>query len=496
MGPHMNTMSSASLEDYFRPFREKTVGFDTFFESPCGRQPLVYADWTASGRLYGPIEDIIKNDFGPLIGNTHTEDNFTGTSMTVAYHEAQKIVKKHVNATDEDVLLAVGSGMTGAMAKLQRILGYKIPSPAMKYVNEADIDRPIVFMTHMEHHSNQTAWFETIATVEIILPNAEGLVDLNHFAALLEKYKNHKTKIASVTSCSNVTGIATPYHQIAKMIHQAGGWCFVDFACSAPYVAIDMHPKDPAEKLDAIFFSPHKFLGGPGTTGILIFNRALYSPGQIPDQPGGGTVTWTNPWGGHQYYDDIQTREDGGTPAFVQTIQTALCIKLKDKMGVASILAREHQLVDKIFAKFASASNIHILAGDIKDRLGVISFYIDDLHFNLGVKLLNDRYGVQVRGGCSCAGTYGHYLLNVEKEFSNQITGKIDQGDLTEKPGWIRMSIHPTMTDQELDYILDAILEVAAHHAAWMKEYCYCPIGNSFIHNAEPKSKVLELFDL
>ena len=491
----MNRPSSNTLEDYFRTFRENTVGFNAFFDSPYGRKPLVYADWTASGRLYGPIEDIIKNDFGPLVGNTHTETNFTGTSMTVAYHEAQKIIKNHVNAADEDVLLSVGSGMTGAMAKLQRILGYKIPSPALKYVNQADIDRPIVFMTHMEHHSNQTAWFETIATVEIILPTVDGMVDLNHFAALLDKYKNHKTKIASVTSCSNVTGISTPYHKIAKMIHQAGGWCFVDFACSAPYVAIDMHPADLDEKLDAIFFSPHKFLGGPGTTGILIFNHALYSPGQIPDQPGGGTVTWTNPWGGHQYYDDIQTREDGGTPPFIQTIQTALCVKLKEKMGVAAMLAREHQMVEKIFAKFSLVSNIHILASEIKDRLGVLSFYIDNLHFNLGVKLLNDRFGVQVRGGCSCAGTYGHYLLNVEKEFSNQITSKIDQGDLTEKPGWIRMSIHPTMSDQELDYILDAILAVASNYPAWCSDYEYCPAGNSFIHNAEPQSNILKLFN-
>ena len=491
----MNRPSSDTLEDYFRTFRENTVGFNAFFESPYGRKPLVYADWTASGRLYGPIEDIIKNDFGPLVGNTHTETNFTGTSMTVAYHEAQKIIKNHVNAADEDVLLSVGSGMTGAMAKLQRILGYKIPSPALKYVNQADIDRPIVFMTHMEHHSNQTAWFETIATVKIILPTADGLVDLEHFATLLDKYKNHKTKIASVTSCSNVTGIATPYHKISKMIHAAGGWCFVDFACSAPYVAIDMHPADLDEKLDAIFFSPHKFLGGPGTTGILIFNRALYSPGQIPDQPGGGTVTWTNPWGGHQYYDDIQTREDGGTPPFIQTIQTALCVKLKEKMGVAAILAREHEMVEKIFTEFSMASNIHILASEVKDRLGVISFYIDDLHFNLGVKLLNDRFGVQVRGGCSCAGTYGHYLLNVEKEFSNRITCKIDRGDLTEKPGWIRMSIHPTMTDQELDYILQAILAVAGNYQAWRGDYEYCPAANSFIHNAEPRPQILELFD-
>lgn len=491
-----STIEKKDLQKHFRPFRENTIGARLNFETPYGKKPLLYADWTASGRLYNKIEDILKSDFGPLVGNTHTETNFTGTSMTHAYHEAQRIIKKHVNANEDDVLLPVGSGMTGALAKLQRILGFKIPSPTKKYFNIPDEDRPVIFITHMEHHSNQTSWYETIAKVEIINPNEEGLVDLNHFEELLEKYKHSSVKIASVSSCSNVTGIATPYHQIAKMVHQAGGWCFVDFACSAPYVEINMHPEDYEERLDAIFFSPHKFLGGPGTTGILIFNPTLYSPDQVPDQPGGGTVTWTNPWGEHQYYVDIQTREDGGTPAFLQTIKTALCIKLKEKMGVANILEREHEMVHRIFERLLPIQNLHILADNIQDRLGVISFYIDDLHYNLGVKLLNDRFGIQVRGGCSCAGTYGHYLLHVEKEYSNQITCKINSGDLTDKPGWIRMSIHPTMTNDELEYILDSIRALASQHSIWAKDYVYDSKENNFIHKAEKPIKVKQLFDL
>lgn len=491
-----STIEKKDLQKHFRPFRENTIGVRLNFDTPYGKKPLLYADWTASGRLYHKIEDILKNDFGPLVGNTHTETNFTGTSMTHAYHEAQRIIKKHVNANEDDVLLPVGSGMTGALAKLQRILGFKIPSPTKKYFNIPDEDRPVIFITHMEHHSNQTSWYETIAKVEIINPNEEGLVDLNHFEELLEKYKHSSVKIASVSSCSNVTGISTPYHQIAKMVHQAGGWCFVDFACSAPYVEINMHPEDYEERLDAIFFSPHKFLGGPGTTGILIFNPTLYSPDQVPDQPGGGTVTWTNPWGEHQYYVDIQTREDGGTPAFLQTIKTALCIKLKEKMGVANILEREHEMVHRIFERLLPIQNLHILAENIQDRLGVISFYIDDLHYNLGVKLLNDRFGIQVRGGCSCAGTYGHYLLHVEKEYSNQITCKINSGDLTDKPGWIRMSIHPTMTNDELEYILDSIRALASQHSIWAKDYVYDSKENNFIYKAEKPIKVKQLFDL
>lgn len=489
-------LQRTALEEYFKDFRENTVGHDANFETPYGVMPLIYADWTASGRLYGPIEDMLKNEFGPLVGNTHTETNYTGTSMTHAYHEAQQIIKNHVNASHNDVLLSVGSGMTGAMAKLQRILGFKIPSLAQKYLSLPQTERPVVFITHMEHHSNQTSWHETIAVVEIIPPNEDGLPDLEKFAALLDIYQFAKTKIASITSCSNVTGIQTPYQKIAKMMHQAGGWCFVDFACSAPYVDINMHPEDPEERLDVISFSPHKFLGGPGTTGILIFNSALYAPGQVPDQPGGGTVTWTNPWGEHSYYDDIQTREDGGTPPFMQTIKTALCVKLKEKMTTKAILQREHQMVEKIFKMLSQISNIHILADNITDRLGVISFYVDDLHFNLGVKLLNDRFGVQVRGGCSCAGTYGHYLLHVEKEFSRQITCRIDQGDLTEKMGWIRMSIHPTMTDADLDYVLEAIAQVAFNHKIWAKDYQYDPQENNFMHLEEPKRSMRSYFEL
>jgi selenocysteine lyase/cysteine desulfurase len=483
-------------ENYFLPYRNHTIGSNHSFKTPYGQVPLVYADWTASGRLYKPIEDKLIKTFGPLVANTHTETNYTGTFMTHAYHEAMQIIKKHVNASQEDVLINVGSGMTGALAKLQRILGLKVPSQVLPYLNFPESEKPVVFVTHMEHHSNQTSWFETLAEVEIIAPTSEGLVDLNSLSLLLERYKDRKYKIASVTGCSNVTGIQTPYHKIAALMHAAGGVCFADFACSAPYVAIDMHPAKEAESLDAIFFSPHKFLGGPASSGVLIFNKKLYGAKQIPDQPGGGTVLWTNPWGEHEYLEDIEQREDGGTPAFLQTIKTALCIKLKEQMGVEAIREREKQLVGRIFEQLKPIKNLHILAENIQDRLPVISFYIDEMHYNLGVKMLNDRFGIQMRGGCSCAGTYGHYLLGVEKEFSHRITHKIHQGDFTEKPGWIRMSVHPTTKDAELDYILNALADLAAHHKIWANDYEYVKSGNNFLHKAEIFENIQEMFKL
>ena len=252
-----------------------------------------------------------------------------------------------------------------------------------------------------------------------------------------------------------------------------------------------MHPEDAESYLDAIFFSPHKFLGGPGTTGVLVFNKKLYR-NMVPDNPGGGTVSWTNPWGEHKYVDNIEDREDGGTPGFLQAIKTALAIQLKEEMGIENILKREHEIVDFVFSQLGSVPNIKILAGQHHDRLGVISFYIDDLHFNLGVKLLNDKFGIQTRGGCSCAGTYGHYLLNVDEATSHHLVCQIDSGDLIQKPGWIRMSIHPTTTNAEIAFVCASIKEVAQHHQEWGSDYNYNKNSNEFVHqNAKSYEKDL-----
>jgi selenocysteine lyase/cysteine desulfurase len=481
--------------DPFRIFRNNIIGYKTGFETPYGRKKLIYADWTASGRLYRPIEEKLINDFGPYLGNTHTETNVTGTAMTLSYLKAKQIIKQHVNADQNDAIIATGSGMTGAMLKLQRMLGFKVPSRLRGFLKISNDERPIVFITHMEHHSNQTTWLETIADVEVIKPDADGMVDLHSLELLLKKYRERKIKIASVTSCSNVTGAFTPYHRIAELMHQNGGWCFVDFACSAPYINIDMHPQNPLEKLDAIFFSPHKFLGGPGSTGILIFDRNLYDSHFSPDQPGGGTVKWTNPWGEHSYYEDVELREDGGTPPFLQTIKAALAIKLKEKIGVSRIAKREAEITKKVFSKLREIKNLHLLADNIEKRLPVISFYIDEMHYNLGVKVLNDRFGIQVRGGCSCAGTYGHYLLHVSKKQSHMITSMIEHDDLSSKPGWIRMSLHPVMTDKEIEYILSAIKELAGNHKQWVNDYKYDPHSNNFLHKSLPKSEKIMVED-
>ena len=481
-----NTILPSALEHYFKPFRDAIIGINQEFVSPYGKQKIIYTDWTASGRLYRPIEEKLINDFGPFVANTHTETTVSGTAMTMAYHQARNIIKTHVNANDNDVLIADGTGMTGVVNKFQRLLGLRIPENLKAFTTIPADKKPIVFISHMEHHSNQTSWLETIADVEVIPADSEGLFSIENLLKLIEKYKNRPIKIASITSCSNVTGIKTPYHEVAKIMHQHNGLCFVDFACSGPYVTIDMHPEDAASALDAIFFSPHKFLGGPGTSGILIFDKKLYT-NSIPDNPGGGTVSWTNPWGDHKYIDNIEDREDGGTPGFLQMIKTALAIQLKEKMGVDAILKREQELVTYVFETLGNTSNIHILADQHQDRLGVISFYIDDLHFNLGVKMLNDKFGIQTRGGCSCAGTYGHFLLHVDQETSHNLVCQIDSGDLIQKPGWIRMSMHPTTTNEEIKYVCQSIITLASHFEDWKNDYLYDKTSNEFKHkNAKP----------
>ncbi|WP_372793426.1 aminotransferase class V-fold PLP-dependent enzyme [Lutibacter sp.] len=486
------------LEAYFQQFRKGIVGSDQEFTSPYGKKKLIYADWTASGRLYRPIEEKLLHEIGPFVANTHTETSISGSVMTHSYHNARNIIKEHVNASKDDILITVGTGMTGAINKFQRILGIRLNENLKGHTVVPDEKRPIIFVSHMEHHSNQTSWLETIARVKVIPSTHEGLPCMESLGQLLKEYNSVHIKIAAVTGCSNVTGIRTNYYEIAKLMHQNNGLCFVDFACSAPYVSINMHPEDEEQYIDAITFSPHKFLGGPGSSGVLIFNKKLYN-NLVPDNPGGGTVSYTNPWGDHDYIDDIEAREDGGTPGFLQAIKIALAIRLKEKMGVQNILDREHELNTIIFNKLSRIDNLHILAKNNTERLGVFSFYIENAHYNLIVKLLNDRFGIQTRGGCSCAGTYGHYLLNVDASTSKAIEQKILEGCLAERPGWIRMSIHPTMSNAEIEFICNAIEEVANNFVTLQNNYEYNPIKNEFIHISKPtieKTITKDWFDL
>jgi selenocysteine lyase/cysteine desulfurase len=462
---------AVSLESEFQPFRERIVGIDADMACPDGRRlPVVYADWTASGRLYAPIEDFMRRDVGPLVANTHTETTYTGVAMTRAYHRSRDIIKAHVNAGNEDSLLFVGFGMTAAINKLQRILGLRMPEGCQSSCR-GEGQRPLVLITHMEHHSNQITWEECDVDVRIIpRDDATGLPDLEWQERVLKENQDRPLLIGAFTAGSNVTGLLTPYHRMAALMHKYGGLAFVDFAAAAPYIDMDMHPADFEERLDAITFSPHKFLGGPGSSGVLVLANSLYRR-SVPDQPGGGTVKWTTPFGTHRYVDEIEAREDGGTPGFLQAIRAALAIQVKEAMGSARMREREEELLAIILEEFRAEPSIFLLESENMKRLGILSLYAPGEHHNLIVRLLNDRFGIQTRGGCSCAGTYGHILFNIRKTTSQRITDLIDSGDLSEKPGWVRVSIHPTMTDAEAHYVGSSLVEVIRNYKAWGGDY-------------------------
>jgi len=485
------------LEEYFKKFRGNTIGIEAEFTSPFGAQQQIYADWVASGRLYKPIEDKLSNEIGTFIGNTHSETCETGALMTNAYLLSHKIIKQHCNAGPNDVIITAGFGMTTAINKFQRILGLKLCGKVSGSKCIKEREKPVVFISHMEHHSNHTSWYETTADVVIVEPGDDLMINPENLRNKLEEYKDRPFKIGSFTACSNVTGIRTPYYELAKIMHEYGGVAFIDFAASAPYDEIDMHPADPMMKLDAVMFSPHKFLGGPGSSGVLIFDKSMYH-NDVPDQPGGGTVDWTNPWGKYKYVDDIEAREDGGTPGFLQSMKTALCFQLKNQMGIENIRKREEELLELAFRELDSIPEVVILANNQRNRLGVISFYVQNIHYNLMVRLLNDKYGIQVRGGCACAGTYGHFLLHVDAERSNEITEKINLGDLSEKPGWIRWSLHPIMTNEEVHVFIDALNDIITNISEYQQDYEPVPRTNTFRHKNEKDylEEVTTWFDL
>lgn len=495
-----------NLEKYFLKFKENIVGNGTVIETPYGSKSLLYADWIASGRMYQPIEDNIQKNILPLVANTHSESSYVGMYMTNAYHMAKEVIRKHVNANSEDVLITSDAGMTRAVNKFIRILGFKLPdqrsffydTTARKIPDMGDLgdDRPVVFITHFEHHSHQITWVESIAEVVIIPPTEDLQFSLKNLQQTVEKFKNRRIKIGAFSAGSNVTGIIPPISEMAKIMHKYDGYCFVDYAAAAPYVKIDMHPADSEAYLDAIYFSPHKFLGGPGSAAVLVFNKKFYH-NISPDHPGGGTVRWTNPWNGIGYFHDIEMREDGGTPAFLQTIRAALSIKLKDEMGIENIAAREKEILDFAFEKFGKLDGLNLLAPNIHERLGVISFYCNNVHHNFIVRLLNDLYGIQVRGGCSCAGTYGHYLFHIDQNSSKNFTDLIDKGDLSEKPGWARVSLHPTMTNDELEFVVFAVKDIIENAKTLEKDYFQDNSIGEWIHKTykDSKEKLHLLFD-
>ena len=481
----------------FDSLRREIVGADAPVNTPFGERLMVYADYTASGRCLGFVEKYIQN-LQRIYANTHTEDDISGRSMTRLVEQAEQSIKESVNAGPDGRIICVGSGATGAIDKLQQIVGVALP-PATRQIltgmlkgaigEEADErftdylrnKQPVVFVGPYEHHSNEISWREGLATVVEVNLDADGGIDLTHLEQLLQDSRYHgRKRIGSFSAASNVTGMRTPVHEIAALLHRHDAMACFDYAASAPYVEIDMNP--PADRyngdasIDAVFISPHKFLGGPGASGVLVFNKRIYNRELPPSVSAGGTVDYVGPTS-QDFIGRIEEREKAGTPGVLQILKAGMAFQLKDQIGVPAIEAREEELLERTFDRWQGNPNIEILGNpDPQRRISIVSFNLRDnrgkyLHPKFVTTLLNDLFGIQSRAGCSCAGPYGHRLLDIDYERSEQYRKWINKGFSGIKPGWCRISLHYAMDDIEVDFILDAIDFVAEYGYRFLPLY-------------------------
>ncbi len=499
--------------------RQQIVGVDSTFETPFGERLMSYCDYTASGRCLRFVESYLQS-LQRIYANTHTEDDITGRSMSQLLHEAEQSIKASVNAGPDGRIIACGTGATGAIDKLQQLIGVALPPATRKNIcdilAEADSrvscggveallakSQPVVFIGPYEHHSNEISWRESLATTVEVRMDASGNIDMQHLEELLQDptYQN-RSRIGSFSAASNVTGMRSDVPRIASLLHAYDAIACFDFAACAPYVEIDMNPEpvgDEDPSIDAIFISPHKFLGGPGSSGILVFNERIYNRELPPSVSAGGTVDYVG-MNGQDFITKIEEREKAGTPGVLQTLKAGLVFQIKDRVGVDLIYEREHELTARAFDRWGDEEGIEILGNpDPAQRVGIISFNIKStiggyLHHKFITALLNDLFGIQSRAGCSCAGPYGHRLLGIDEDTSERYRGAVQHGYCGMKPGWCRVGLHWVMDDAEADYVIDAILFIARHGHLFLSLYDFDLCSGTWTHQHE--SSKLQAFSL
>jgi selenocysteine lyase/cysteine desulfurase len=479
--------------------RSQLVGRTASIDTPFGERRVTYADYIASGRALDFVEDTVRHGVLPFYANTHTLDSHTGAVTTQLAHEAAEYIKAQLGAPEFKIAFC-GSGSTAAIKRLQEILGLAVPGRLRERVlaTMTETERPVVFVGPYEHHSNEVTWRETLAEVVEIPLCQEGLVDLRALAgALCDPRFAGRTLIGSFSAASNVTGTISDTRAIARTLHEHGALAFFDFAASAPYLPIDMRPGAP-DGYDAVFLSPHKFVGGVGSPGVLVFDPALYDLTSAPSTAGGGTVTYVTS-DGHDFTDDIEAREDAGTPAIVQKMRAALAFWVKEQFGANEIERRERRLARAAIERLRAHPRLHLLGSHDAARLSVVSFVVRNgtsyLHPRFVVRLLNDLFGIQSRGGCACAGPYGHRLLGIDEHMSAAYRGQIHAGYEGIKPGWTRVNFNYFIDDDEFEFLLDAVEFVADHGAAFLPVYDFDWHTGAWTHT-DDVSRVPSLFDL
>jgi len=484
--------------------RASVIGDDEAVAGPYGIRRVTYADYTASGRSLSFIEDYVRDAVLPLYANTHTESSGTGLQTTRFREEARRLVLEGVGGDrDRHAVIFVGSGSTAAINRMVDVLGLRIPA---QLDDRWDLrsripaaSRPVVFIGPYEHHSNELPWRESIADVVTIREDRDGYIDLAQLAEELDRYADRPLRIGSFSAASNVTGIVSDTYAISHLLHEHGALSFFDFDAAAPYVSIEMDPEeDPLAAKDAVFISPHKFIGGPGTPGVLVARRDLFT-NRVPSMPGGGTVAYVNPTE-HVYLADVEHREEGGTPAIVESIRAGLVFGLKAAVGVDAIREREHDFIHRAMHRWEANPGIEILGSHDAERLSIVSFVVRRdgryLHHNFVVALLNDLFGIQSRGGCSCAGPYGHRLLGIDIETSHEFEREIARGCEGIKPGWVRVNFNYFISEAVFQFILDAVDLVATDGWRLLPDYRFEPSSGLWRHRDGQPEPPLSLRDI
>ncbi|MCC6250415.1 MAG: aminotransferase class V-fold PLP-dependent enzyme [Rubrivivax sp.] len=500
----------SSADSLVEAIRSAVIGADEAVPGPFGPRRVTYADYTASGRSLAFIEDYLRSAVLPLYANTHTESSGTGLQTTRFREDAREIIREALGANrDEHVVLFAGSGSTGAIDRLIDCLEIRLPAGLDdRHRLSAQVpahERPVVFIGPYEHHSNELPWRESLAEVVVIPEDADGRIDLARLEVELHARRERPLKIGSFSAASNVTGVISDVRAIAALLHRFGALSFWDYAAAAPYVPIDMGRRQggAADYLDAVFISPHKFIGGPGTPGVLVARRELFR-NRVPSVPGGGTVAYVNPME-HRYLADIEAREEGGTPAIVESIRAGLVFQLKQAVGAETIRSREESFIRRAIERWARHPAIEILGSRSLERLSIVSFVVRArtadgrqryLHHNFVVALLNDLFGIQSRGGCSCAGPYGHRLLGIDLERSREFEREISRGCEGIKPGWTRVNFNYFISEAVFEFIVRAVEMVASDGWRLLPHYRFDPASGIWRHLAGPARVPMSLRDI